>query len=143
MGPFGQLAALIAVLLLPDLAAAQAVIATRTLRAGQPIVEADLAIGAQPLAPGLIADPAEALGMEARVTLYGGRPVPLAALQPAALIERNQLVTLVYRTGVLEIRAEGRALARGAAEAQVRVMNLASRTTVTGRVAGPGLVSVP
>lgn len=136
-------ALVILALLLPEPAAAQAVIATRTLRANQPIGEADLAIGTQPLAPGLIADPAEALGMEARVTLYAGRPIPLSALQPPALVERNQLVTLVYRQGGLEIRAEGRALARGAADAPVRVMNLASRTTVTGRVAGPGLVAVP
>ena len=134
---------LIAALLLPDLAAAQAVIATRNLRANHPITEADLAIGTQPLAPGLIADPAEALGMEARVTLYAGRPIPLAGLQPPALVERNQLVTLVFRQGALEIRAEGRALARAPADAEVRVMNLASRTTVTGRVAGPALVAVP
>lgn len=134
---------LILALLVPELAAAQAVVATRTLRAGHPIAEADLDIGAQPLAPGLVADPAEALGMEARVTLYAGRPIPLASLQPPALVERNQLVTLVFRQGALDIRAEGRALGRGAADQQVRVMNLASRTTVTGRVAGPGLVSVP
>jgi flagella basal body P-ring formation protein FlgA len=134
---------LILALLVPELAAAQAVIATRTLRAGQPIAETDLGIGVQPLAPGLIADPAEALGMEARVTLYAGRPIPLASLQPPALVERNQLVTLVFRQGAVDIRAEGRALGRGAADAEVRVMNLASRTTVTGRVAGPGLVSVP
>ncbi len=136
-------ALLILALLLPEIAAAQAVIATRTLRAGHPIAEGDLDIGTQPLAPGLIADPAEALGMEARVTLYAGRPIPLASLQPPALVERNQLVTLVFRQGGLEIRAEGRALARGAADAPVRVMNLASRTTVTGRVAGPALVAVP
>lgn len=135
--------ALALALLVPDPAAAQAVVAARTLRANQPITEADLSIGTQPMAPGLIADPAEALGMEARVTLYVGRPIPLAALQPPALVERNQLVTLVFRTGALEIRAEGRALARGAADTQLRVMNLGSRTTVTGRVAGPALVTVP
>ena len=136
-------ALVILALLLPELAAAQAVIATRTLRAGHPLTEADLDIGPQPLAPGLTADPAEVLGMEARVTLYAGRPIPLSALQPPALVERNQLVTLVFRHGGLEIRAEGRALARGAADAPVRVMNLSSRTTVTGRVAGPALVAVP
>lgn len=135
--------ALALALLVPDPAAAQAVVAARTLRANQPITEADLSIGTQPMAPGLIADPAEALGMEARVTLYVGRPIPLASLQPPALVERNQLVTLVFRTGALEIRAEGRALARGAADTQLRVMNLGSRTTVTGRVAGPALVTVP
>ena len=85
----------------------------------------------------------QALGMEARVTLYAGRPIPLASLAPPAQVERNQLVTLVFRQGGLEIRAEGRALARGAPDETVRVMNLASRNTLSGRVAGPGLVFVP
>jgi flagella basal body P-ring formation protein FlgA len=134
---------MILALLLPELAMAQTVIAARTLRAGHPITEADLELRPQPAAAGFVSDPAEALGMEPRVTLYAGRPIPRASLQPPALVERNQLVTLVYRQGALEIRTEGRALSRGAADAEVRVMNLASRTTVTGRVAGPGLVMVP
>lgn len=124
-------------------AAAQAPVPVRTLRAGHPIGPDDLTIASAPAPAGHVADPAEAVGMEARVTLYAGRPIPLAALAPPALVERNQLVTLVFRAGALEIRAEGRALARGAPDAPVRVMNLASRTIVTGRVAGPALVEVP
>ncbi|HHX90132.1 MAG TPA: flagellar basal body P-ring formation protein FlgA, partial [Paracoccus sp.] len=36
----------------------------------------------------------------------------------------------------------GRALGRGGAGETIRIMNLASRSTVSGRVAGPGLVEV-
>lgn len=138
-----RLPLLLLALLAPAPALAEALIATRTLRAGHLIGPDDVAIGPQPAGPGLTADPAAAVGMEARVTLYAQRPIPLASLAPPALVERNQLVTLVFRQGALDIRAEGRALGRGAADEAIRVMNLASRSTVSGRVAGPGLVTVP
>ena len=138
-----RILALMLALALPAPLLAEALVPTRTLRAGQLITEADLAVGAMAASAGQVTDPAEVLGMEARVTLYANRPIPLASLAPPALVERNQLVTLVFRQGGLDIRAEGRALGRGAADEMVRVMNLASRTTVSGRVTGPGLVSVP
>ncbi len=83
-----------------------------------------------------------AIGLETRVALYPGRPVRAEDLGPPALIERNDLVELLYRKGGLVIRAEGRALDRGGAGERVRIMNLGSRRTVTGRVAGRSLVEV-
>lgn len=49
---------------------------------------------------------------------------------------------LSYRLGALEIRAEGRALSRGGVGDEIRVMNLSSRTTVSGRIAEDGAVHV-
>ena len=127
----------------PVLAEEPMLLATRTLRANHVIAAEDLTPGPQPARPGFVTHPDEAIGMEARVTLYAGRPIPLSGLGPPALVDRNQLVTIVFRQNGLEIRAEGRALGRAALEDTVRVMNLASRTTVTGHVAGPGLIMVP
>ena len=130
-----------------DLAApsaqAQTVLAARTLRAGTPITAQDIVLSTDPAPPGAVVLPDEALGLEARVTLYAGRPIPLASFGPPALVERNQLVTVLFRRGGLEIRAEGRALARGGAGDEIRVMNLASRNTVFALVAEPGVVIVP
>lgn len=134
--------ALLVLLLLATPASAEMLVATRTLRAAQVIGPEDLAPGGA-ARPGMVTDPSEAVGMEARVTLYAGRPIPLASLAPPALVERNQLVALVFREGGLDIRTDGRALGRAAEGEAVRVMNLASRTTVSGRVAGPGVVTVP
>lgn len=137
------LLSLLVALALADAAWAQAPVPTRALRAGHLIGPHDLAIAAQPAPPGHLTDLAEGLGMEAAVTLYPNRPIPRAALAPPALVERNALVTLIFRANGLDIRAEGRALGRGAADQPVRVMNLASRTTVSGRVTAPGEVTVP
>lgn len=131
------------ILLLANPAGADVLVAARTLRAGTRIGPGDVIqlVDAAPL--GAAQTPDEAIGLEARVTLYSGRPIPVAALGPAAVVERNQLVTLIFQAGGLEIRADGRALGRGAAGDEIRIMNLASHSTVSGTVAGPGLVSVP
>ena len=73
--------------------------------------------------------------------------MPDAPLRPEdlgapALVERNQIVSLVYRSGGLVILADGRALARGAEGDVIRVMNLASKTTVSGRVGPDGRILV-
>lgn len=129
-------------LLLPLPLAAEVVVAARTLRANTAISIDDLALVRGTPPPGAVASIDEVVGLEARVTLYAGRPIPLGSLTAPALVERNQLVAILFQQGGLEIRAEGRALGRGAEGDSIRIMNLASRSTVNGRVAGPGLVVV-
>lgn len=122
--------------------AGEVLVATRTLRAATPINAGDVALVTGRVPPGAATDPEQAVGKEARVTLYAGRPIPLASLAPAAMVERNQIVLLVFRHGGLDIRAEGRALGRAGEGERVRVMNLASRNTVTGEVLAAGIVAV-
>lgn len=122
-------------------ALAESVVATRTIRAKAVITPEDLTVVSAVL-PGALTDPEAALGLEARVAIYAGKPVRPGDLAPPALIERNQLVTLFYLAGSLAISAEGRALARGSEGDVVRVMNLASRNTITGRVGPDGAVYV-
>ena len=127
--------------LLAGPALADIVVPTRTIRPGEVIAGTDLT-----LKPGTRDDVAgridDVIGQEARVALYAGRPIRLDDLGPPALIDRNQLVTLVFLRGGLAISAEGRALARGAEGDRIRVMNLSSRATVTGRVNADGTVVV-
>jgi flagella basal body P-ring formation protein FlgA len=92
--------------------------------------------------PGGYADPAELVGLEARVALYPGRPIRRGDVGPPALVERNGLVELVFVRGGLTILAEGRALGRAGFGEIVRAMNLASRNTVSGRVGADGRVHV-
>ncbi|WP_417627600.1 flagellar basal body P-ring formation chaperone FlgA [Pararhodobacter aggregans] len=135
--------ALVLALLVATPAPADVLVAARTLRAGTLVEVGDVILLSDPAPLGAAQAPDEAVGLEARVTLYARRPIPVASLGPPALVERNQLVTLVFQAGGLEIRADGRALGRGAEGETVRIMNLASRSTVSGTIAGPGLVRVP
>ena len=120
---------------------ADTVVAARSLRAQHVLTPADLAMVPQ-VVPGAVQDPHVLLGRETRVAIYANRPVFLADTAEPALVERNQVITLVYDSGVLRIETEGRALGRGAAGDVIEVMNLASRTRVTAQVMPNGTVVV-
>lgn len=128
-------------LALPGVAAAESLVAARTLPA-QTVISAGDVMLVDAAIPGALDAAAAAVGLETRVAIYAGRPVRAADIGAPALVERNALVTLVYRTGGLTIRAEGRALARAGAGEGIRAMNLASRTTVTGIVGPDGTILV-
>lgn len=122
-------------------ASADTVVATRAIRAQTLLTAADLAV-VKGDHPGAITSIDDAIGLEARVMLYAGRPISRSDIGPAAIIARNQIVPLVYSQRGLSITAEGRALDRAAAGDFVRVMNLSSRTTVSGVVAPDGAIHV-
>jgi len=136
-----RLLALLAVLA-PASVLADSIIAARTIRAKAVVAAADLAISPDDV-PGAIQKLDDAVGLEARATIFAGRPLTEGDLTEPAVVERNGLVEMIYDQGGLTILVEGRALSRGAPGDRVRVMNLGSRMTVTGTVAGPGRVTVP
>lgn len=120
---------------------ADIVIAARTIRAQSVITSQDITVKPGEIA-GIASHAAEVIGQETRVAVYAGRPLRLSDIGPPAVIERNQIVPLIYEHGGLRIMAEGRSLTRAGAGERVRVMNLSSRTTVTGRTGPDGRVFV-
>jgi flagellar basal body P-ring formation protein FlgA len=94
-------------------AAAESLVATRTIRAKSLIAPEDLTLVSAEL-PGALTTPPRPSGLRRAC-----RSMPAAGAArgswPADLVERNQLVTLVYVSGGLAISTEGRALARGSA----------------------------
>ncbi|SDX69350.1 flagella basal body P-ring formation protein FlgA [Ruegeria halocynthiae] len=127
--------------LMPLASMAEIVVPTRTIRAKEVIVASDLEI--KPVeVNGAVRRSEILVGQEARVALYPGRPIRPADVGPPAIVDRNDLVTLVFDRIALSITAEGRALGRGAVGERIRVMNLASRTTVTGVVRPDGQIEV-
>lgn len=122
-------------------AAAETVIATRTIRSQTVIQPGDLTYASGTVV-GALDNVDQAIGLETRIALYAGRPVRAGDLGPPALVERNAVVTLVYTKGALRITAEGRALGRGAVGEVIRVMNLDSRNTLTGIIAENGTVLI-
>jgi flagellar basal body P-ring formation protein FlgA len=128
-------------MLFPEIASAESVIALRTIQA-QSVVTAEDLNAVDAVIDGAVSDAALVIGQEARVTIYAGRPIRPADFGPAALVDRNQIVSLVYDAGGLQIVTEGRALGRGGTGDIIRAMNLSSRTTVIGTVTTTGAVRV-
>ena len=127
--------------LMPSMAPADTVLAARTLRAQTIVTAQDLVIKDVDVV-GALSDVDAIIGMETRVALYAGRPIRPGDVGPPAIVERNQIVPLVFEQGGITIISEGRALARGGEGDVIRVMNLASRITVSGRVRPDGRISV-
>jgi flagella basal body P-ring formation protein FlgA len=120
---------------------AQSVTPVRAIRSQTVLQPEDLEV-AEDAVPGGLASLEEAVGKEAKMALYPGRPILASQIGAPALVERNAVVRMSYASGGLHIITEGRALDRAAAGELVRVMNLASKQTVTGTVAEDGSVEV-
>jgi len=122
-------------------AAAQSVQSARPIKINTIVTQDDFVLidAAVPGAFGRIED---AVGLETKKTLYPGRPVMVGDLGPITVVDRNQLVQLIFSLGALEITADGRALGRASLGQRVRVMNSDTKLVVTGVVTSPTTVEV-
>ena len=85
---------------------------------------------------------ADLLGREVRRTVYAGQSIRPQDTRSARLVKRNQLVTLKYMKGPLEISLTGRALGAAGENESVTVLNLESRQVVEGIVQAGGWIWV-
>jgi len=122
-------------------ALADILVPARTIRAREIIGSSDLVRKAADV-PGAATHVSELVGQEARIALYAGRPIRLGDVGPPAIVDRNDIVALRFKRSGLNITTEGRVLGRGAVGDTIRVMNLSSRTTVTGWILEDGSVEV-
>lgn len=97
--------------------------------------------------PGLssryIGDVAQLAGRTLRRPVNIGEALAADALAVAAVIRRGQQVTVLARTGTMEIRVSGVALSDGRPAERISVRNLSTNRVVEGVVAGDSLVEVP
>lgn len=112
---------------------ADALVATRTIPAQSIIGYDDLQLRDIEVSGGEV-DLLLFVGMESRVALYAGRPVRVGDVGAPAIVERNQIIGLVFQQNGLRISTEGRALARAGPGDIIRVMNLSSRNTIRARI---------
>lgn len=134
-----RLATLLLVLAAP--ACAETVFAARTIPARTIIETSDVFVDDRTV-PGAVTSAEDVIGLETKVALYAGRPVRSGDVGPPAVVERNDIIPLVYRGSAFLISAEGRALDRAGPGETIRVMNISSRNTVTARVAEDGAAYV-
>jgi flagellar basal body P-ring formation protein FlgA len=118
---------------------------TRALARGNVIKEADVVVERRPKAdsgPDMIATSEEAIGLAARRALRAGQALRLAELVKPEIVQRNEMVTLVYEVPGIVLTMRGKALESGAVGDVVNVLNVQSKRTIQGNVIGPGRVGV-
>ena len=127
--------------LLSQPALAETVVATRTIRALEVIEPNAIRLDPARL-EGAHSALEDVVGMEARIAIYPGRAIMKTAIGVPALIDRNQVVELIFERAGLRIVTEGRSLDRGGAGDRIRVMNLSSRATLFGTITETGTINV-
>lgn len=115
-------------------AQADSLVATRLIAAKSLVTAADFTSVAADI-PDALTDPAMAIGQQALVMITPGRALRTTDLGPPIVVSRNQTVTLRYASGPLVVDVAGRALGPGAVGQAIKVLNLSSKTTVTGTIA--------
>ncbi len=114
------------------------------------MVAAETIPAGEKIAPGLVdtaegtpvAPDAELFSREARRTIYAGQTVTLDNTRPVRLVERNQIVSVSFRHGGLEITMPARAMGAAAQGEWVKVMNTQTREMLSGIVQDGGWVLV-
>lgn len=123
----------------------QVLVLSRAVRAGEAVDAKQFSLQERDVTAlpfGHLEDPAGIAGQQFRRALPAGSALAPADLAAPDWVKRGQMVQLVSRAGAIEVRAEGKALANGAAGQRVRVENRGSRQVVEGVVRAPGVIEV-
>lgn len=119
-------------------------VSARPINAGQVITHADIIaqsgdLGELPV--GILSEPAQALGMVARSSLPGGRPLRADMLRAANVIQQGQTVKVISRGNGFEVSNDGKAMANATA-GQVVHVRLGNGQVVSGVAEAGGTVEI-
>jgi len=89
-----------------------------------------------------LTQPAELGGRTVKRPLSAGTTLSVDMFTPDLIVHRGQQVTLLSSGGLVEVRANGRAMVDGAAGARIQVQNLSSLRVVEGVVESADMVRV-
>lgn len=126
-------------------ATVEVVTALRALDRGDIVSAADLAITRVPARQalaGAATAQADLIGLAARRALRAGVPLSTSDFSQPNLVNRGEVVTIVYQRGGLLLTTRGKALENGAKDAAIPVVNLTSNRVLTAIVTDRGAVAV-
>ncbi|MFH1035749.1 MAG: flagellar basal body P-ring formation chaperone FlgA [Pseudomonadota bacterium] len=123
----------------------QVVVAARPLMSGQTLAPEDMdlrRVNLREAGPGVVSDPGQLLGYRARFPIAAGTPLDSRRLEQAPMIHTGDVVTMVYSGQGIRVTAKGKAEQTGFLNSRIRLINLASKRGVWGKVVDTGTVEV-
>lgn len=124
---------------------AQAVVLTHSLKRGDIIRNSDVRTERRPRAEAgddRISQIALAIGAAAQRQLRRGQALRQSDLMKAEIVQRNDMVTLVYEAPGLLLTMRGKAQQSGTEGDTISILNLQSNRVLQGTVTGPDRVTV-
>lgn len=89
-----------------------------------------------------LVDASQILGYTAKSFIRPGQQIRAMDLQRPIAVAKGALVTMVLKSGAMQLTAQGRAVEEGAIGDVIRVTNTHSKQTVEAKVEAPNIVSV-
>ena len=123
----------------------EAVLLARPLARGEVLRASDLVTEKRPkseLTADIIADLQLAVGQSARRALRPGQPLRQADLMRPEIVQRNEMIVILYQVPGITLTLRGKALESGAEGEMVNVLNTQSKRTLQGVVSSAGRVTV-
>jgi flagella basal body P-ring formation protein FlgA len=117
----------------------------RTIERGTVLKDADLIMERRPRAEigrDVITKAGQAVGLAVRSNLQSGRPIRSAELMKPDLVQRNDVVTIVYEVPGVMLTIRGKAADGGAEGDVINVLNEQSKRMLQGVIVGPGRVAI-
>lgn len=117
----------------------------RPVAAGQIVSESDIrwvSLRSDRVRPDSVLNPDAIIGHQARRALRAGEALRGYDLQQAILVNRGDLVTLVFEARGIQLSVRARAMENAADGELIRFVNLQSNRTVEAMVDGPGRARV-
>lgn len=121
------------------------VVSARSLAKGHVVAPGDVYVARMAesrIPPGALRDPGEVVGRALARSVGVNVPIREPMLVDPAEVPKGRRVTLVAEAGPLRVSAPGVTLEAGRIDRAVRVVNLATRRTVTGRLVDGATVRV-
>jgi flagella basal body P-ring formation protein FlgA len=122
----------------------ESVTLTRALRRGDTVRESDVLMQRRPKAE--VGDDAisidQAVGLAAKRPLRANLALRAADLSRAEVVQRNEMVTMLYEVPGIVLTMRAKALEAGAVGDVIGVVNMQTNRTIQATVAGPGRVTL-
>lgn len=90
----------------------------------------------------LIASAEDLVGMVPRRPLRAGEPIRTSDLAKPILVEKNQIISVIYAAPGITLSMRGRAQGNGSKGETIRVQNLSSKRLVEGVITGPAQITI-
>ncbi|PLW78844.1 flagellar basal body P-ring formation chaperone FlgA [Cohaesibacter celericrescens] len=118
---------------------------TRNIRRGDIITDSDITLTPMPKREVLLSKPApmaNVIGMAARQALRAGMIANSSYFTAPDIINRSDVVTILFQTGALKLSMRGKALMAGAKGDVITVQNLQTSRIIRGEIVGAGLLQI-
>lgn len=118
---------------------------TRNLQRGEIVGSEDIVMQALPVTQARFSKPAtlaDIIGKAARQQIRAGSIANANQFQMPHIVNRSDLVTILFKAGSLTLTIKGKAMSAGARGDTIAVQNTQTSRIVRGTVKGPGLIQV-